>query len=248
MIRSIVIMNIPSMNELPAMERWYTRYHAPEILHRFGPWLTRLESYRVVPVPPEAERYGYYNYRVTESWWRSVQELPSVCGTLSFTPSPIRPKVVSIFVPPQPTEDFMGGEVTPDEKTILRWYIVFKYPDEVPVQEGEDWFLNIHAREVMQQPGLTRFFSYRASEIASLPGHRPSKGPPPTAWHRLSEQWYENFDGWRKSVINSPRKYTKPPWGKYDQYPFLEPYVDFVSTFILERPTDDFLRDWRGYI
>jgi hypothetical protein len=59
--------------------------------------------------------------------------------------------------------------------------------------------------------------------------------------------WYENYDGWRKSVIDSTPKYTKPPWAKYDKYPFFEPYVDFVNTFILERPTDDFLRDRRGY-
>jgi len=63
------------------------------------------------------------------------------------------------------------------------------------------------------------------------------QGRYPIEWVRVTEQWYEDFTGWKKSVIDSPPKYTKPPWAKYDKYPFLEPYVDFTSTFILERPT-----------
>jgi hypothetical protein len=145
----------------------------------------------------------------------------------------------------------MGSEVTPDEKTILRWLIIFKYPDGVPVDEGEDWYLNIHTKEVMQQPGLTRFFSTRTIPLAGpLPGWRAPATPQPAspAWYRVSEQWYENFAGWRKSVIEAPPKYTKPPWAKYNKYPFLEPYVDFVSTFLLEQPTQDWLRDSTPYV
>jgi len=44
-------------------------------------------------------------------------------------------------------------------------------------------------------------------------------------------------------VIDSPPKYTKPPWAKYDKYPFLEPYVDFASTFLTERPDIDYLKE-----
>jgi hypothetical protein len=148
----------------------------------------------------------------------------------------------------------MGCGLRPEEKTILRWLILFKYPEGVPVEEGEDWFLNVHSKEVMQQPGLIRYFSYRTVTIKPPPplaGQRPFARPyysPPRysgPTHRVSEQWYENNNGWVKSVIDSPPKYTKPPWAKYNKYPFLEPYVDFASTFILERPTDDFLRDQR---
>ena len=61
-------------------------------------------------------------------------------------------------------------------------------------------------------------------------------------WIRVSEQWYENFNGWKKAVIESPPKYTKPSWAKYDKYPFLEPGVDFVTTFLLEEPDIDFMK------
>jgi hypothetical protein len=44
MIRSIVVHDIP-VDSVAAMERWYHRVHAPEIARRYGPWLTRHESF-----------------------------------------------------------------------------------------------------------------------------------------------------------------------------------------------------------
>ncbi len=116
---------------------------------------------------------------------------------------------------------------------------MLKYPDGVPVEEGEKWFLEVHSKEVAQQPGIIRYFSYRTMA---------PPGRPASPWVRVVEQWYEDFEGWQKSVINSPPKYTRPPWAKYDKYPFLEPFVDLVSTFILEKPTNDWLRDYNGYV
>ena len=265
-IKYIFVMNI-DMNQLPEMERWYLRYHAPEAIYQLGAWFTKYQSYRAVPPMYGAEEYGYYNYRVSELCFRSPTDLPRPILTpgrnaiLSLTwpeswkqqlgttevydnrwpgrPEGPHPFALQCFIPAEPTDDFMGGEVTADEKTILRWLVAFKYPDSVPVEEGEDWYLNVHSKEVMKQPGLTRYFSYRTVEVPGLISQYP--------WHRVTEMWYENFKGWRKSIINSPPSYTKPPWVSYDKYPFLEPYSDFVSTFLLERPTDDFLRDVRSY-
>jgi hypothetical protein len=113
-----------------------------------------------------------------------------------------------------------------------------KYPAGISREEGDDWYINVHAAEVCTQPGLKRFFSFHAVEPSSAVG----------PWLRISELWYEHHDGWRKAILGSPPKYTKPPWSTHDRYPFLRPGVDFVSTFLLERPECDFLRDYRGYM
>ena len=51
-----------------------------------------------------------------------------------------------------------------------------------------------------------------------------------------------------------PPAYTPPEWAtdsfygnSHPTYPFFKPGVDFVSTFLLERPSDEFLRDTRYY-
>lgn len=249
LLKSIVVHDIP-LDDIAAMERWYHRYHAPEIVRRYGPWLTRHESWMPVQAPAEAERYGLYHWRITEGWWREMPEAGPK-GTLAFTVPPIRPRIASCFIPAQPTEDFMGSHITPDEKNVLRWLILLRYPEGVDKAEGEKWFLQTHVPEVMQQPGLFRFFSYRTSkEHIRVPGTwAPGAGPPPGTinrdWDRVVELWYDNFRDWRQAVIEAPPKYTRPAWASHDEYPFLKPNEHFVSSFILERPTDEFLRDSR---
>jgi hypothetical protein len=251
MIKSIVMHDIP-MTHIAAMERWYWRDHSPEIVGRYGPWEMRHDSYMPVPAPEEARAYGMYNWRVTECWWREIPK-PGPQGCLSFTVPPVPAKVATCFIPAQPTEDFLGSEIQPNKKSILRWFILMKYPQGVAREEGEEWFLNTHVKEVIQQPGLYRFFSYQTvREPIGLPGHwppgsEPQEGTTRSNWDRVSELWYENFDDWRKSVIEEPPRYTKPSWAKYERYPFLEPFEDFACSFLLERPTDEFLKNFRGY-
>lgn len=71
MLKSIVVHDIP-MSRIAAMERWYWRDHAPEINRRFGPWLARHESFLPVDAPVEARSFGFFNWRVTEGYWREL--------------------------------------------------------------------------------------------------------------------------------------------------------------------------------
>jgi hypothetical protein len=263
MMRSYLILNIKSMNDLPLMERWLLQTHAAETLSQNEMWLYRYVSYRVVPAPDGAEPYGCYNWRMTEHWWREVpwvkgqmdhgsalaeqwpKDYNEILGlpkggparTAAWGGKPEGPHPpVFCFVPARPTEDFKGKGLTLADGTILRWVVALKYPEGVSAEEGDDWYLNIHAKEVCKQPGLKRFFSHKVCD--------PKIGP----WVRISEQWYENADAWSKAIIEQPPKYSRPPWGGHAKYPFLEPYVDFVSQFLLEAPTNDFKRNLSPYL
>jgi hypothetical protein len=211
------------------------------------------------------ESHGYYNYRVLELWmdpmnmtggpggghivgmkwppnYSDMLDQPGKPpqpppGPFEGKPNGPHPAVAGAF-PSTPTQTFISLKGTYDSQPILRWVSFMKYPQGVPVEEGEKWFLDVHSKEVAQQSGLNCYFSYKA---ISSPGR-------PAEFIRLNEQWYENFDSWKKAVVDAPPKYTRPPWASYEKYPFLLPYVDFISTFILEKPTNDFLRDYKGYI
>ena len=126
--------------------------------------------------------------------------------------------------------------MTLDAGPSIRWLNAIRYPEGVSLEEGEQWYLNTHAPELAQQPGLKRFFSFKVIE--------PRTGP----FVRISELWYDNAHAWRRAVLESPPRYTAPAWANHKRYPFLQPGVDFISQFILEAPTDDFKRALRPYI
>ena len=64
MIRTIMFHHLLDMNDLPAAERWFYRYHIPEVL-RSRP--VSYLSYRAVPAPPGAEAYGSTTTRSTRT-------------------------------------------------------------------------------------------------------------------------------------------------------------------------------------
>jgi hypothetical protein len=251
------------IDDYPYRQRWLLREHAGETQSWLGPWLQRYVRYWSVMPPasmvPDLARFGSYTTGVTMHVYTDTPCLPGeqfgmvgmipMPGQKVRTPGQTYAQVVSAgeeeprvesthcYTPFAPTQDFMGATLNPWSTSILRWFTCFKYPRGVSLKEGEDWYLNVHAREVMKQEGLIRYFSYRTLDW-----------PGPAQWHRVTEQWYSDFASWHKAVIEKPPEYTKPSWAKYDQYPFLEPHKDFLGSFILERPTQDLMKDNLIYI
>ena len=54
----------------------------------------------------------------------------------------------------------------------LRWVTFIKFPQGVPEKEADEWYVNVHAKEVAQKPGLKRYFSRRASDPTLVSGIR----------------------------------------------------------------------------
>jgi len=231
MIKHVFVFQ-PAVNFIEA-DRYYFRFHSKEVVRFLGPWLRRYETYRALDAPPDADRFGVLCGRLTELWYNSVDEWKEALPLARpYTPPPGgwesffgRGSAVTM-VPAKPTDDFLRKEPTPEERPILRWYQVFKYPDGVSAAEGDEWYLSRHAEEVKKQPGLLHFVSHRVLADA----------PFPTPWHRVSELWYEDFTAWRKA-IGVAADCTPPRWrGTF-------PFVDMVSTFAGYKPDVDFLKD-----
>ncbi len=61
------------------------------------------------------------------------------------------------FIPWQPTEDFLGHDVSPGQKQVLRWHVLLRCPKDVRLEEGEEWFLKTRVSQVKRQRGLCAF-------------------------------------------------------------------------------------------
>jgi hypothetical protein len=243
-----VFDNAPSMAET---DRFYMRYHGPEITRLSGPWMTRYQLWLPYEPPEEAvERCGAVRGRYAELWYREDDFLdrPGLSGV---TRSPFdenstrKSGQTNIMVPAKPTDVFYDSDPHPEKTPILRWITIIRYPEGVSVEDGEKWFLEIHAKEAVKQPGLLKFVSHLAWENpggGGIPGMPPPGAmgmpmmPERPSWVRMCEYWYTDFDAWRKAVLESPPKYTVPPWG--GEYPF----VEIASTFIPYHHDVDFLK------
>jgi|GEM_PF-314368 len=274
MIKEVVFgLFLDAPSEVEA-DRYYMRYHAPETIRISGPWIRRYESYRPYNPPEEAvKRFGAVKGRYAELWFAGEEDYHSrpshgAWSLPSWETDRTRkmPKGAryATTVPALPTEEFYDPDPNPEQTPIIRWVQAIKYPDGVTVEEGEKWFLEVHAKEALKQPGLLKFISYKCLARGGIPsgnkgaspasaGAQPSGAPPsegtmppsgampsggdmPKSWVRVVEYWYKDFDAWRKAVIESPPKYTAPSWG--GEYPF----VEMGSTFIGYTPDLDFLK------
>lgn len=241
MIKHVFVGTMTGIDEITA-ERWYFRYHAPEVVRAIGPWLRRYETFKAYPPRPEAEALGVVGGRMTELWYASVEDF--IEAKVASRPFTTEPKLLEAMVqdpskvfagitivPAMPTEDFLGKEPSPEETSIFRWYRLMKYPAGVQLKDGERWYLDIHSKEACQQAGLLRYVSHRL--LDNPPDGLSTDAP----WHRVEEMWYENYDTWRKAVIESPPAYTPPPWKRE------LPFVELVSNFLKYKPDVDFLKD-----
>jgi len=254
-----VFTNAPNQAEL---DRYYLRYHGPEVVKFSGPWLRRYQLWLPFDPPKEAvERFGAVRGRYAELWFGSEEEYldrPAHGPMSKATFKSAGPNMQTVvMVPAKPTEEFYDPDPNPEETTILRWVQIIRYPDGVSVEDGEKWFIQVHAQETLKQPGLLKFVSHRVlTEIdekmnqlmqkamkaspsgGGLPGM--SDMPKRQSWVRVNEYWYKDFDAWRKAVLESPPAYTAPAWG--GKYPF----VQMVSSFLPYMHDVDFLKG--GYI
>lgn len=275
MIKEVVFgLFLDAPSEVEA-DRFYLRYHAPETIRISGPWIRRYEMYRPYDPPEEAvERFGAVKGRYAELWFASEEDYHSrpshgAWSLPSWETDKTRkmPKGAkyATTVPALPTEEFYDPDPNPEQTPIIRWIQAIRYPDGVSVEEGEKWFLEVHAKEALKQHGLLKFISYKCLERGGMPsgnmgsssmpagapqgsgtppasGSQPPSGSMPggggmqKSWVRIVEYWYTDFDAWRKAVIESPPEYTAPSWG--GEYPF----VEMGSTFINYMPSVDFLK------
>ena len=59
--------------------------------------------------PEDARRFGFYNWRVTETFWREMPE-SGAKGAYCFTPAPVWNPVATCTVKAQPDNDFFGWD------------------------------------------------------------------------------------------------------------------------------------------
>jgi hypothetical protein len=264
-MRSVILNCVRDDSDLPAAYRWLYKYHVAESISQFGPYVSRYATYRALPVPPDGHDFGTYNWIMTEHYWlinpfeQNKTESRGIAFAeyfpkefLEITRQPPEnllrdPRwqgtsdgyhpIVFAFLPLFWENDFKGSGRTVEDGPNFRWFTVFKYPEGVSREEGDDWYLNTLAPQLVELPELNRFVSSAVLDT-------PRTGP----FQRAAELWFDSSRTWHRAIVEQGGRLSKPPWAKYGHMPYLEPYRDFVGVFVLDRPESDHFNQYRGYI
>ncbi|CAM3534543.1 hypothetical protein VA7868_03871 [Vibrio aerogenes CECT 7868] len=265
-MRSFILVSVRDDSDLPAAYRWLYKYHVPDSISQFAPYVTKYSTYRALPVPPKGEDYGTYNWIMTEHYWlinpfnTSNSAAPNGLAfketfdpeymriTRQPTDGDLRPThwvgsregyhpTVFAFAPLFWEEDYKGSDRTIEDGPNYRWLIVFKYPKGVSVEQGDKWFKQVLVPALAKRPEVNRILS---SHVLAQPHTSP--------FQRVAEIWFDNSKQWEKAMAAVRKEVAKPDWAVYDQFPYIEPYKNFVGEFLLDRPESDHLQQYKGYI
>lgn len=250
-VKFYIMVDVPDPTQLLALDRWYLRYHGPEMHRAMKAWQRSYVSYRSVAVPAEAERYGaIWRGRLTEIQYDRLEDFYEGRRNNPYldllTPPPggwrktfFRTETATLpinppenYLAPEPSSGVDRGWVdrppaTPPKDTpYLRWVLFLRPPAGVDAEAAERWFREVHVREVARLPGLRRYVGYRSVGRESR-------------YSRVVELWFDDYAAWRQAFIEAAPTFTAPPWGG------TFPFMDSVSTFIGENPDVDFINDRR---
>lgn len=265
-MRSFILVSVRDDSDLPAAYRWYYKHHVPDSISQFAPYVTRYAAYRALPLPEGADDFGTYNWLMVEHYWlinpfhTSSTSAPNGLAfresftkeyleiTRQPTDGDLRPNTwvgtregyhptVFAFAPLFWEDDFKGEGRTIEDGPNFRWLVFLKYPEDVSREEGDRWFREELAPQFASLPEVTRLISSRVLDA-------PRTGP----FQRVAEIWFRDSKQWEKAIAQMGSKVEKPSWARWNQFPYLEPYKDFVGEFLLDTPESNHLEQYRGYI
>lgn len=265
--RSYILNAVKDDSYLPEAYRWLYKYHVEDSIAKLRPYCNSYCTYRALPIPPDGEDYGTYNWIMTEHHWMynpsvywgpegRVNILNEVFDEsyLIATNQPPRNSlrdsawqgsrdgyhpIVYTAAPLFWEKDFKGAQRTIADGANFRWLMIFKYPKGVSREEGDEWFLTRLAPQIAALDGVNRFVTSRTLDQTPFI---------PDTWHRVAEVWFDNSRVWHDCIVKNADQFAKPAWANYDVFPYLEPYRDFTGIFLLDRPESDHFNQYRGYI
>lgn len=235
-IKHYIMIDLLPGTDMNVLDRWYMRFHAPEVRRMSRAWQRNYLSYRAYDVPPDADVYPIWRGRLTEIHFDSLDDfresrVNSMYGFDTMTAPPggwggAGWRTETATLPINPQQVFLAGRAPPKETPYLRWIVFARAPAGVEAAAFDRWLAEVHVPELARLPGLRRFVGYRS--VATDPDY-------PT----VMELWFDDYPAWRQAMLTAAPIWTAPPWAGQP------PFMDMVSTFIGENPDIDFINDRR---
>lgn len=277
-MRSLIYVNCAHEDYRPNLLRWLYKTHVPDSISQFEPYVTKYAFYPALPTPPEGERFGYASLQLTEHHWlvsdldprlgiKAIAEtfpldvlvwqgnLPA--AVLEHHEAPAQEEqegdignnarqtgaegggnpFIFCFLPMWWENDIKGKGRTIEDGANYRWNVAIGYPEGVSKEEGDKWLFEEVLPIFQEAPEVTRILESKVKK--DING---------CVMDHVLEIWFANQSEWYKVCVEATKKLAKPAWAQQDQFPFLKPYHNIISTCVTDFTMSNNLKNYHGYM
>lgn len=269
-MRSLIYINVSKEDYRHKLQHWLYKTHIPDSISQFEPYVTKYSFYNALPVPKDGERFGTYNFQLTEHHWLVNPMNPQLkvkAISESFTPEVLKwqgivPDIESGQVEIANPEDVRnaGGDskLPPFIFAFLPmwWEEEFKGSERM-TSDGPNYkwqFLIKYPKSISREEGdiwlleevLPKFSEM--NEVTRILTSKVKQEINNCTYQRVVEIWFDCPSDWHRSAVEKASIIKKPSWARCNTFPYLTPKFEIASIFLSDIATSNNLQQYRGYI
>lgn len=272
-MRSLIYIDCVKNDYRHKLQYWLYKYHVPESISQFQPYVTKYAFYNALPVPEDGEQFGTYNFQLTEHHWlvnpmnpmlkiKSLQE--------SFSPETLKWQgiIPDVDVPPElmaqmgHADTARGSSGTTELPPFIfaflpMWWEVELKGERLTIEDGPNYrwqFLvkypeaadPAQADQWMMEEVLPAFA--KMDELKRILSSKVLQEVNGCPYYRVVEMWFDSPSDWHKAAKEHAAAIAKPEWASTDTFPYLRPKHEIASLFLSDIPTSDNLTQYKGFL
>lgn len=274
-MRSLIYVDVVKEDYRIKLENWLYRYHIPDSISQFGPYVSKYAFYAALPTPPEGERFGTTRMQLTEHYWL-INPMSADIQFKSLTeyfPTDVLkwqgniPDDNNDEVDKGNSENLEGDRArsTGGDNGMPQFIFAFLpvgWEEDIKgrgrtIEDGPNYrwqFVMRYPDGVSLEEGDKWFYEELIPKFKLMPEvnriltSKIIQDVNSCPFQRVVEMWFDSQSAWHKCAVENAKSIKKPAWAKCDKFPYLKPKYEFTSIFLSDIPRCDNYSQYRGYI
>ena len=271
-MRSLIFVDCAKEDYRVKLENWLYKYHVPDSISQFGPYVSKYAFYSALPVPEGGERFGAVRMQLTEHYWLAN---PNNIALFDHH------KALTEYFPPDvlkwqgnlPDEAFDCANMEGDDARAVKgdaskgtvpfifafvrvwWEEDYKGAGRT-IEDGPNfrWLIAVQYPDDAKEAGdkwFTEEFipAFAAcEETTRILSSKVIKEADGCEFDRVVEMWFEGPTAWKKAVEQVKTNVRRPQWAETEDFPYLTKSYGITSIFLSDIARSDNMTQYNGYI
>lgn len=274
-MRSLIYVDVVKEDYRIKLENWLYRYHIPDSISQFGPYVSKYAFYAALPTPPEGERFGTTRMQLTEHYWL-INPMSADIQFKSLTeyfPTDVLKWQGNIPDDNKDEVDKCNSENLEGDRArstggdngmppFIFAFLPVGWEEDIKgrgrtIEDGPNYrwqFVMKYPDGISLEEGDKWFYEELIPKFELMPEvnrvltSKIIQDVNNCPFQRVVEMWFDSQSAWYKCAVENAKNIEKPVWAKYDKFPYLNPKYEFASIFLSDIARSDNYSQYKGYI